>query len=65
MLYLNRNLMWTKQFQNLLKLNEKTVIIGVRICVNCGSTSVHIKNYGVFCKNCSSSFKIVEKIHGK
>jgi len=54
-------MMWAKQFQNLLELNEKTVNMGVRICVNCGSIAVHIENYGVFCKDCGSFFEVEEK----
>jgi len=53
--------MWAKQSQNLLELNEKTVNVGVRICVNCGSISIHIENYGLFCKVCGSFFDIEEK----
>ncbi len=54
-------MMWIKQYQNLLEINKKTVNMGVRICVNCGSTSVYIENYGLFCKNCSSFFEVEEK----
>jgi len=44
-----------------VELNEKTVNMGVRICVNCGSIAVHIENYGVFCKDCGSFFEVEEK----
>jgi len=53
--------MLAKQYQNLQEQNKKTVNMGVRICVNCGSTSVYIENYGLFCKNCSSFFEVEEK----
>ena len=54
-------MMWAKQYQNLLELNKKTVNKGIRICVNCGSMSVHIENNGVFCKDCDSFFDVEEK----
>ena len=61
MSYSNINRMWAKQYQNLLELNKKTVNKGIRICVNCGSMSVHIENNGVFCKDCDSFFDVEEK----
>ena len=57
----NTKIMWAKQCQNLLELNKKTVNKGVRICVNCGSVTVHVESYGVFCKDCSSFFNVDEK----
>ncbi|MDH3617136.1 MAG: hypothetical protein OEM89_00250 [Nitrosopumilus sp.] len=43
-----------------LELKKQTVNKAVRICVNCGSISVHIENYGVFCKECGIFFDIKE-----
>lgn len=43
-----------------LELKKQTVNKAVRICVNCGSISVHIENYGIFCKECSIFFDIKE-----
>ena len=54
-------MMWANQFQNLLELNEKTVNMGVRICVNCGSISIHVENYWLFCNDCGSFFNVEEK----
>jgi len=54
-------MMWANQFQNLLELNEKTVNTGVRICVNCGSISIHVENYWLFCNDCGSFFNVEEK----
>lgn len=47
--------------QNQLEINKKTVNKAIRICVNCGSVSVHIENYGVFCKDCGLFFDVEEK----
>ena len=48
--------------QNQLELNRITVNRAIRICINCGNTSVHIQNYGMFCKDCGTFFD-VEKQH--
>ena len=45
---------------NNLKLKKQTVNKAVRICVDCGSISVHIENYGVFCKECGMFFDVKE-----
>ena len=38
----------------------QTVNKAIRICVNCGSLSVHIENYGIFCKECDMFFVVKE-----
>ena len=43
---------------NNLKVRKQTVKKAVRICVNCGSISVHIENYGIFCKECGIFFDV-------
>jgi hypothetical protein len=43
-----------------LELKKETVNKAVRICVNCGSISVHIENYGIFCKECGIFFDAKE-----
>ncbi|MCA9827243.1 MAG: hypothetical protein KC444_02465 [Nitrosopumilus sp.] len=48
--------------QNKSEFDKKTVNPAVRICVSCGNTSVHIQNYGIFCKDCGSFFD-VEREH--
>ena len=48
----------TYKQQNQIELNKKTVNKAIRICVNCGSISVNIENYGVFCKDCGSFFNM-------
>ncbi len=45
---------------NSLELKKQTVNKAIRICVNCGSISVHIENYGIFCKECGIFFKVKE-----
>ena len=47
--------------KNQFELNKKTVNKAIRICVNCGSISVNIENYGVFCKECGSFFDMEKK----
>lgn len=37
---------------------KQTVNKAIRICINCGSLSVHIENYGIFCKECDTFFDI-------
>lgn len=32
----------------------------VKICIECGSLAILIDNYGVFCKECNSKFRIKE-----
>lgn len=41
--------------------HKKTVNKSIRICVNCGNTSVQIANYGVFCKDCGIFFDVEKK----
>lgn len=43
-----------------LEEKKQTVNKAIRICVNCGSLSVHIENYGIFCKECDMFFDVKE-----
>jgi len=47
--------------QDQSEFDKKTVNPAIRICVNCGNTSVHIHNRKVLCKNCGSFFEIEGK----
>ena len=49
--------MYSSQSQNELESRKKTVNNAIRICFNCGNVAVSIENYGVFCKDCGSSFE--------
>lgn len=40
---------------------KQTVNKSIRICVDCGSISVQIENYGIFCKDCGKFFEVKEK----
>ncbi|MCH7967266.1 MAG: hypothetical protein IIB02_07640 [Thaumarchaeota archaeon] len=51
----------TKQCQILQELDKKTVNHAVKICVNCDNISVHIENYGMFCKDCGSFFDVKKR----
>lgn len=44
-----------------LETRKKTVNKAIRICVNCGNISVHIENYGIFCKECGTFFEARER----
>jgi len=39
---------------------KQTINKSIRICVNCGSISVKIQNYGIFCKECGVFFNVKE-----
>jgi len=41
-----------------LEIKKQAVNKAIRICVNCASLSVHIENYGVFCKECGVFFDV-------
>ena len=43
-------------------LEEKKQIVNpdIRICVNCGSISVQIENFGIYCKECKMFFDVKE-----
>ncbi len=43
-----------------LEVKKETVNKAIQICVNCGSLSVNIENYGIFCKECGIFFDIKE-----
>lgn len=44
--------------KNKIEDKKQTIDKSIRICVNCGSISVKIQNYGVFCKNCGIFFDV-------
>ncbi len=37
---------------------KETVNCAVRICVECGSRSIEMTNYEIFCKDCNSKFRL-------
>lgn len=39
---------------------KQTVNKAIRICINCGSLSVHVENYGISCKECDMFFDVKE-----
>ena len=45
---------------NSFEEKKQTVNKSIRICVNCGSLSVQIENYGIFCKECGTFFDVNE-----
>jgi hypothetical protein len=40
------------------EIKKEIVNHAVRICIECGSRSVVIDNYGLYCKDCNSKFRI-------
>ena len=44
-----------------LEEKKEAVNKAIKICVNCGSISVKIENYGIFCKECNTVFDIKEE----
>ena len=53
------HVMQTSDFEE----KKLTVNKAIRICVNCGSISVQIENYGIFCKECGTFFNVKEKVN--
>ena len=54
--------METKFVQNdITELKKQTINKAVKICINCGSVSVRIENYGIFCKECDMFFDVKEE----
>ena len=47
----------SKEFE----MKKEIVNHAVRICVECGSRSVLIDNYGIYCKECNSKFRIKDE----
>lgn len=45
---------------NSFEEKKQTVNKSIKICVNCGSISVKIENYGIFCKECGTFFDASE-----
>ena len=43
------------------EVKKQTINKAVRICINCGSLSVRIENYGIFCKECDTFFDVKEE----
>ncbi|MDH3276705.1 MAG: hypothetical protein OEL77_01480 [Nitrosopumilus sp.] len=52
--------METKLVHSKFEEKKQTVNRAIRICVNCGSLSVNIENYGIFCKECNMFFDVKE-----
>ena len=46
------------QAQNQLEKRKEIVNKAIKICVECGNLAVRIDNYGIYCNNCNSRFKI-------
>jgi hypothetical protein len=44
--------------QNEFETKKKIVNDSIRICIECGSVSVKIENFGIYCKECGKRFKI-------
>ena len=51
---LSTNIQTKQQFE------EKKEIVNraVKICIDCGSLAIQIDNYGIYCKECNSRFKV-------
>jgi len=47
--------------QDQSKFDKKAVNHAIRICVNCGNTSVRIQNCRILCKDCGSFFDMERK----
>lgn len=45
---------------NSFEEKKQTVNRSIKICVDCGSISVQIENYGIFCKECGTFFEVSE-----
>ena len=45
---------------NSFEEKKQTVNKSIKICVNCGSISVKIENYGIYCKECGTFFDASE-----
>ena len=46
------------QAQNQLEKRKEIVNRAIKICIECGNLAVRIDNYGIYCNNCNSRFKI-------
>ena len=40
------------------EMKEESVNNAIRICIKLGSRSVVIDNYGIYCKDCNSKFRM-------
>ena len=47
----------SKEFE----MKKEIVNNAIRICIECGNRSVVIDNYGIYCKDCNSKFRIEDK----
>ncbi len=50
----------SKEFET----KKQAVNNAIKICIECGSRAVQIDNYGIYCKDCNSTFRIKEKDNG-
>lgn len=47
----------SKEFE----MKKEIVNNAIRICIECGSRTVVIDNFGMYCKDCNSKFRIEDK----
>jgi DNA-directed RNA polymerase subunit RPC12/RpoP len=46
-----------------LEINENSVVEGVFICINCGSTRSTVLKKAVYCRDCRSFKLFMKKVH--
>ena len=51
-------------FEGMVLPEYETVSSGIKICVECGSRTIRVDNYKIYCKDCNLIFKIKEIVHG-
>ena len=51
---LSTNIQTEQQFEK----KKEIVNRAVKICIDCGSLAIQIDNYGIYCKECNSRFKV-------
>ncbi len=51
---LSANIQSKQQFEKRKEIVNKAV----KICIDCGSLAIKIDNYGIYCKECNSRFKV-------
>ena len=49
------------QAEEQFRRKKEVVNKAVKICIECGSLAVLIDNYGIYCNNCNSRFKVREE----
>ncbi len=58
---MNASLVWKTKFD--LGNNENSIVEGVFICINCGSTHSTILKKAVYCRDCRSFRLFTKKAH--